>query len=159
MSDTFVIETMMPDGPHWYCGIQEVKKDGQMIRGGQWSPFWEDRKVFNYIQALTTFETVCKSLEGAHILLETNARYIDSRVMQVDGYIMRAKYLSKGQVFKRNGYMSAFVVRDITSGKIKTVYKDSPGQKAAYIGVKSNEWVLILLAYDQKPESKPNEKL
>jgi len=150
MADLFVIETILPDGPYWYCGVQEVRKGEAVIRGAQWSPFWEDRKELSHPQATVITSWLFKNQQGVHMCLVENAKWEDTRKMEVDGYLMRARYLVKKQVILRSGNDTPVRVRDISDGIIYLSYKD--GHKAGTIGANSDEYVKVLLAYDQSKE-------
>lgn len=111
-----VIETLLPDGPHWFSGIQRVERNGALIVGPQWSPYWEDRKELDDTQAAIVFEAIGSKMEGAKIVHVSDAMSKDSRTFlgEKDGFTMRAKYLSKGLHVKIPGHGEiVFRVREV----------------------------------------------
>lgn len=93
----YVIETMLPDGPHWYAGIRVVRKNDKEISSPEWTPYFEDRKVFEFVDlGLVIASTVCSSMDGATVIPEGAALKDESRWHNNGRYYMRAKYLSKG---------------------------------------------------------------
>jgi hypothetical protein len=142
----YVIETMLPDGPHWYAGIRTQVKDGVTIQGPEWSPYWEDRKRFNFAQAEITFNTVCQSIAGAKIIDIDKALRKDAwrMVDEIKGhYSIRAKYLSVGMIVIISGYISKMEVLKKTGKRIILLPHTGVGNQTE-IGSNSNTWVTVV---------------
>jgi hypothetical protein len=149
----YVIETVMPDGPHWYGGIRKQQKGEALVQGPEWSPYWEDRKEFNEQQAAVTFAAICKQMPGCRIVPVNESmrrdawKFIQGR--ETPAWTMRAKYMTVGAVVQLPGRLGDWKVvdRDEKHFKLKllragTGYAD--GNEPATIGVRSNQIVTVV---------------
>jgi hypothetical protein len=137
-----VIEMMMPDGPHWYAGIRTNEKDGKTVQGPEWSPYWEDRKVFNREQAVVTYNTICHSLPGASVIEEDYALKADAwKLVSPTEYLIRVKYLSKDLLVMLPGHMT--VCRVTNSMKSAVSFIDKYGNRHT-INKKAKTWIRVV---------------
>lgn len=151
----YVLQTILPDGPHWYAGVRQVVKNGKLIQGPEWSPYWEDRKEMSNLEAGICMTSVCKGVDGIQLLLASEALYKDTwKHLGGNEVMMRAKYLQKGMKILRTGVF--YIVRNINKTHIVT-YPESvcKGGKAnggvpQKIGKKSDEWINVI--FEKKKE-------
>lgn len=149
----FVIETMMPDGPHWYSGIRSVEKDGAVVRGPEWSPYWEDRKELNKQQADVTYELVCKQMGGCYITSIDDARKKDAWKTvdkNPNHWQFRAKYLRKGLIVRLPGYTGQYRVVNKDHAEFTLVACNVNGSMSGnggntfYIGINNEKLVTVI---------------
>lgn len=152
----FVIETTMPDGVYWYGGIRKqqrtTEKGTGLIVGAEWSPYWEDRKEFNFEQANLTFTAVCASMPGCKIVQVNDANKREAW-KTVNGnpnaWEFRAKYLSIGLIIKMPGYTGYYRVtarnhKEFTLARCQANGNTtSMGGDVMYIGVNSEKTVIV----------------
>jgi hypothetical protein len=147
----YVIETMTPEGPHWYEGWNRKEKQGHVIQGFQWTPYFDDAYIFpDYDQVQAEFNKVSSGMSGAKIVPEKNALKQDSWVF-IDEltYCIRAKYMKEGQRVLVSGYQSSFKV--IKRGRCQFRLLAEAGYYIQ-IGVNSNKKVFVTL----KPKKNAN---
>lgn len=109
--EKFVLETILPDGPHWYGGIRKQQKGEALIQGAEWSPYWEDRREMDQVEANLVINTACAQMPGAKIVHVMDARSADTwKWTGGSKYEMRAKFLSVNLMVKMPGYTKTFVV-------------------------------------------------
>lgn len=137
---TFVIETLLPDGPHWYAGIRKQAT----IQGPEWTPYFEDRLEFpNKQLAVITFNTVCSKQEGAHIVTVGESMKDHSRWANKGAYYMRARYLTMGMQVGVANMPGVWRVISISKRGKRTL--TAPGiDHKIYFTDKSTQWVKIL---------------
>ena len=142
----YVIEVMLPDGPHWYGGIREVTRNGAVVRGIEWTPYMTDRMVFNKALAEVTFNTVCQNTKGAAVTPVSTAKNEDTRTHKGgERFEMRAKYLQVDDIVIVPGIStSPLLVTKRDDKHITLVYESSKSRKdAVQIGVNSDKWVIV----------------
>lgn len=150
--ELFVIETIMPDGPHWYGGVRRMQKDNTIVQGPEWSPYWEDRKELNKEQADFTFEAVCKKMSGCKIVPVGEALSKDAWILYGDkgAYMIRAKYMAVGQIIDVPGRSGFYKVMERTEKEIRLCRSTESGDLRGaggdqlYIGVNSNKFVTVI---------------
>lgn len=148
----YVIEVLLPDGPHWYGGVKTVEKDGAMISGIIWTPYKEDRMIMNETLSNITFNTVCQNTKGAKILPLESANDKDARV-HVGGeqYEIRAKYLSVNLIVIIPGHgETKYVVSNKDEKEFVLRNIDGKNTKV-YLGVNSEKRIRVV------GERKPGE--
>jgi hypothetical protein len=110
---SFVLETLLPDGPHWYEGYKRITAPkGAVIEGPQWTPYWEDAYKFdNTEHANAELEKVSGSVKGAYVCATEDALWKDAWI-QVDElhYMIRAKYMQVGNRVLMAGHSHPFQV-------------------------------------------------
>jgi hypothetical protein len=138
----FVIETMTPEGPHWYEGWKQQRKGEHVIQGLQWTPYWEDVFLFEHIEtAEIELEKVSRNMPGAKIVPMEKANKQDRWILIADNMIsIRAKYLKVGQHVTVSGYNSVYLVAERGKDNFKLT---SNGRNTIYIGVNSNKRVFV----------------
>lgn len=116
----YVIETMMPDGPHWYGGIRFKSKSGQTIAGGEWTPYYADAKLYSTkAEAKRIHKKVLQKTEGVQIVKSNLSTYaFDSRWEHDGCYFMRAKYATAGLLISFKDVDGVFQVEKLTPDEI-----------------------------------------
>lgn len=110
MEIKLVLQTVLPDGPHWYAGVREMtnKNDSGtvgVIRGAIWSPYFTDAQLFANIDvAVAVSEALGGDRRGIEVVTSDKAMYRDGRSRTGDGYKMRLKYLQHGMRCRLIGY-------------------------------------------------------
>lgn len=111
--DQFVLETVLPDGPHWYEGYKRITApNGGVIEGPQWTPYWEDAHRFtDRGHAESELKKVSGSVKGAYICSLTEALWKDAWILIDDDHVMiRAKYMQVGSTVMMAGHGQTFKV-------------------------------------------------
>lgn len=148
----YVIETMMVDGPHWYGGIRKKEKDTAVIQGPEWSPYWEDARKMDKVEAELIFATVCKNMAGCRLIPESEANKKDAwEFTSHEGnpaFMIRAKYMSKGQIVKLPGYGSQYrvVAKDTVEFRLQLCHKNGnlSSNDMVFIGVNAEKRVTVI---------------
>lgn len=130
----YVIEQMLPDGPHWYAGIRKrepitTPKGTAVLEGPLWSPYWADAMFYDSKEGATdALMPLLKQNPTAAVLSTDKANNHESRELYTpipDTCIMRFRFLQRGDLFYK-GNMSGkryfdkpkYVVTQIAGGYI-----------------------------------------
>lgn len=140
----FVIEMLSAEGPHWYAGIIEKRKDDAILMGAKWSPYWEDAHRLSQDAAKFALTTICNNLTGAVILTEESASHADSRSFdRTDGtYLMRAKYMQKGMTVRVFGHPHEYKIYSMTKRRF-TLSAIGTSNKI-FIGRDCEAWIKVV---------------
>lgn len=140
----YVIETLTPEGPHWYAGIQVKVIPGTVIAGAQWSPYWGDRKQYEEkAEAEHILSEACKKLEGAYVVHVEDSLKADGRWSNSGNFYMKAKYLSVNMQFAIANKKGTFTVKSITKAYIRA--ESDLGEKAEFgKDAKASVWVKLV---------------
>jgi len=142
----YVIETMLNDGPHWFSGIRRIEKDGAVITGPEWTPYWEDaRKYSDSHEAEYVLQTDLKGgMEAAKVMPIEKAMSDDARHFKSEdgSYSIRAKYLTPGLKVFIPGFTTMMTVREIKNGKI--ILNNEAGNNPQTIGSESRMRVIVV---------------
>lgn len=142
----YVLETLLPDGPHWFAGIRRTEKEGKIIEGPEWSPYWEDRKEMAQPLAVTTLAVMFKNAEDIKVVSINEALKRESRTLCKDGTVkVRLGYVQKGWTILRLTVF--YLVHKITDKSIVIVPVSATnglkmiGGATQEVGKNSKEWV------------------
>lgn len=151
----YVIETILPDGPHWYAGLKKQQQGNVVIIGPLWSPYYEDKHLFtDKASAQTCIDINCQKMPGCYAVKESKALRKDSRRTS-DGNAMfhiRAKYLTRGNVIRWKGNLLWVHSRSESGIYTRRTNQDNPGP---VISPDNNEWVEVISVFPEH-ENEPH---
>lgn len=152
----YVIETMTPEGPHWYEGWNRKQKGEAVIQGFQWTPYFTDAFLFEHLEyAESELAKVTKDMPGAKIVPEEKAlKHEGWELIDEYTYAIRAKYMKVGQRILISGYASGFKV--IERGKDQFRLLAYAGYHIR-IGVNSMKKVFVSLSPVQHERTNSNK--
>lgn len=162
MVSIYVIETILPDGPHWYAGIQEKRMGGQSVKGPLWSPFFVDAKPFDTKEgAAHAIENYIKDTgQACYIVDEGAALQKDSRVtLPVDTpfnplYAIRQKYVQPGWYIRSGG--TEFEV--VSVGEKEIIFQSAGSKFRKSVSRRSNQFVHVISENAKQYENSKSNK-